>query len=75
MRTIGFCADQGVNLIAGNRLAGVDFRPLGRPGERPQAFGADVIRPSIGSRCEKARRTRAGVSFSVGSGACQGRRC
>lgn len=69
-----FGGDHAVNLIAGIRLAGLDRRPFGRPGERPQGFGTDARVPSVGRSCEKARRTRAGVSFSAGSGACQGRR-
>jgi hypothetical protein len=56
-------------------LAGFDRRPLGLPGERPQGFGIFARRPSIGRSCKKARRTRAGVSFSGGRGGCQGRRC
>ncbi len=34
---------QDVNLIAGNRWAGRERVPLGRPGERPQGFGAPLI--------------------------------
>jgi hypothetical protein len=65
---------QDVNLIAGNRWAGCERLPLGRPGERPQGFGAFTGLPSAGRSDEKPRRTRAGVRRSGGNGRCQGRR-
>jgi hypothetical protein len=65
---------QEVNLTAGNRLAGGERVPLGRPGERPQDFGTQTGLPNWVRMCEKARRIRAGVRRSRGSADCQGNR-
>jgi hypothetical protein len=61
-------------LMAGQRGAGVDRRPLGRPGERPQGFGACAGVPSTGRRWQNPGRTRTGGSCADESGRSQGRR-
>jgi len=61
------------SLTAGVRLAGGDRFPFGRPGDLPQGFGTDAGLPNVASSDEKARRTRAGVTFSAESGFCQGK--
>ena len=63
-----------MSLIAGNRGAGRDRLPLGRPGDRPQGFGTLAGLPKYARSDEKPRRTRAGVRRSGGSGRCQGKR-
>jgi hypothetical protein len=45
-------------LIAGWRTAGPEGRPLGRPGERPEGFGAAAGDPTAHSRRENPLRTR-----------------
>jgi len=45
-------------LIAGWRTAGPEGRPLGRPGERPEGFGAAAGDPSTHSKRENPLRTR-----------------
>ncbi len=51
-----------------------DRLPLGRPGERPQGFGALAGVPSASKSAEKDRRTRHGVSCPVSRCRSQGRR-
>lgn len=55
-------------------MAGTERLPLGRPGERPQGFGAFTGLPSVARSDGNLRRTRAGVCRSGGKGACQGSR-
>jgi hypothetical protein len=45
-------------LIAGWRTAGPEGWPLGRPGERPEGFGAAAGDPNTHSRRENPLRTR-----------------
>lgn len=52
----------------------VFLRPGGRPGPGREDFGAPAGQTAFGRRCRKSRRTRAGVSPSVGAGFSQGRR-
>ena len=66
--------DQEVILTAGKRLAGRERWPFGRPGDMPQGFRTLTGLPSCGRRWGKPRRTRAGVSFSIGRAGCQGKR-
>jgi hypothetical protein len=61
-------------LTAGNRRAGGERLPLGRPGERPQGFGTFTGLPSCARMDEKPRRTRAGLRRSGGSRGCHGKR-
>lgn len=58
-------------MTAGKRLAGSERLPLGRPSDGPQGYGTFTGLPKCGSRCEKPRRTCAGVRCSGGSGGCQ----
>jgi len=45
-------------LIAGWRTAGLEARPLGRPEEHPEGFGAAAGEPSAPNSCGNPRRTR-----------------
>jgi hypothetical protein len=50
--------NQAVFLMTGQTEAGFIGLPLGRPGDRPQGFGASVGVPRCARMDEKARRTR-----------------
>jgi hypothetical protein len=54
-RFLGFLAGF---LIAGWRTAGPEARPLGRPEEHPEGFGAAAGEPSAHSSRGNPRRTR-----------------
>jgi hypothetical protein len=45
-------------LMPGWRTAGPEGRPLGRPGDRPEGFGAAAGDPTTHSRRENPLRTR-----------------
>jgi hypothetical protein len=61
-------------LIAGYRVAGPEGRPLGRPGEHPEGFGAAAGEPSTHSSRGNPRRTRTGDSRGWGRGTSHGSR-
>ena len=59
-------ASQAAFLTGGYRAAGAERRPLGRPGQRPQGFGAAAMGGSHRASVAKLRCTRAGVSRAGG---------
>ncbi len=56
----------GVSLTAGQRLAGSERLPFGRPGACPPGVGRFAGLPNCAKRCEQPRRTRAGGRASLG---------
>ena len=61
-------------MTGGYRAAGAERRPLGRPGERPQGFGAAATGGRRHASVARPRCTRAGVSRAGGRGRSHGRR-